>query len=269
LLKRGQNYRLIGIELLDELVENVEVNSIERITCFKYYSYDDVIIDLLEFIGGPDLEIKRNYVSKNFLKFIKILSHEAKKDLFTLLLNDILKLNTKNINDAKSAFIIFSLKCLLTEYIKKSEIENNSMFQFKFLNDIINLSVNHDLFVIDILESISQGINFLHFILIQDKIIFNGNLGFYNKTYLYEQDKKLGMVGKLIEKWVNSTDEEKMKHVNIDTSEFGFVNNFAEKREELKQSFNLRKNQALMCLSMINNAEKLIMNYLNIISNKK
>jgi hypothetical protein len=267
LIKRGQNFRMMGIDLLFDILSIISENTVVSLSSFNFYSYEDVFKDLLEFIGGVDIEIKRIHVTKNLSKVIKILSHEAKKDLFLFVLKDILKEDTKNINDARASFVIYTLKNLLSEYLKVNPLDTHiSMFDSKFLKEIIKLSLNKNLFVIDILETISQGLNFLHFTLIQDQTVFKGRLNIYDRDYLHEIEKDIDIVAKFIQKWVNSNDEEKMKNVHIDTSELNFITDFSEKKEELKRSFELRKNQAMITLNMIDNVDKLIRKNLNKLS---
>ena len=259
LIKRGQNFRMMGIDLLFDILTIISDNTVVSLSSLNFYSYEDVFKDLLEFIGGPDIEIKRIHVTKNLPKVLKILSHEAIKDLFLSVLKDILKEDTKNINDAQASFVIYTLKNLLTEYLKGNPIDtNNSMFDSNFLKEIIKLSINKNLFVIDILETISQGLNFFHFILIQDQAVFKGRLNIYDRDCLHSIEKDIDIIAKLIEKWVNSNDEEKMKNVNIDTQELNLMTDISEKKEELKRSFELRKNQAMLSLNMIDNVDKLI-----------
>jgi hypothetical protein len=86
----------------------------------------------------------------------------------------------------------------------------------------------------------------------------------YNKNYLYCLDKKLTTISSLIEKWLRSSDEEKMKHITVDTSEFKYLSksDFPEKKEEMQKSFELRKNQGLLFLNLADSLGKLILSLL-------
>jgi hypothetical protein len=267
LIKRAQNFKFIGMELLYDILNILNEKVIEDMRLLKHYSFEDVFRDLLQFIGGPDPEPKRIFVTKNILKYVKVLTDEAKKEFFLFLLKDNLKENSAgNINDAEVSFIIYTLKNYISEELRKKDFskENEmvslslSIFDEKFLKEIIETTLNEQLFVIDIFETLSQGMNFAHFIIIQDKINFKGKLNIYNKNYLYHLQKKIDVISNLIEKWVRSTDQEKMKHVRIDTSELSMMTSMSEKREELQKSFELRKNQAMLCLNMVSNLDRLI-----------
>lgn len=281
LIKRTQNFKFIGMELLFDILSHMNEKVVQDMRLLKHYSFEDVFKDLLQFIGGPDPETKRIYVTKNILKYVKVLTDEAKKEFFLFLLKDHLKENSGgNINDAEVSFIIYTLKNYISEEIrKKDSILKESfndkqkylslpdtIFCEKFLKEIIETSLNEQLFVIDIFETLSQSMNFAHFLIIQDKIHFKGGLNIYNKNYLYHIQKKIGVISNLIEKWVRSNDEEKMKHVRIDTSELNMMTSMSEKREELQKSFELRKNQAMLSLNMVSNLERLISDNLKSIS---
>ncbi len=257
LIKRSQNYKYMGFEMLFDFLSILDDGSIDNLKLLKNYSYEDVYKDILEYVGGIDPPNKRTEMSKRINNLISVLSDEMKKQLILYLLRENLKENIP-INDQKNSFIIYNLRIFLNNFCDKCQKENNkekilksSLFEEAFLKEIISLTVTTRLFVIDIFEIICQGVNFIQFCIIKDKTIFSGNLNIYNKSYLDSLEKEIEKILFFIQKWNNSNDDEKMKQVKIDTTELHTVTDFAEKRKELQNNFDLRKNQGLIAQNLI------------------
>lgn len=250
LLKSSQNFKYMAFELLFDCLDIIELGSIRDLHMLKNYSYDDIYLDLLEFVGGPDPAKKRQKVAKEFNKLLYILSDEVKKKLILFILNENLKPN-KFINDQMNAFILHSLRNLLNDILKKKEEKESELFEEKFLKEIISLSVTTKVFVIDIFEVICQGQNFIQFCILSDKKSFKGSLNICNKDYLNVLEKENERVLYFVNKWNNEGDEQKMKQVTIDTSDINTVTDAAEKRKELMGDFDKRKNQGLITQGLI------------------
>jgi len=243
--------------MLFDFLSILDDGSIDNLKLLKNYSYEDVYKDILEYVGGIDPPNKRTEMSKRINNLISVLSDEMKKQLILYLLRENLKENIP-INDQKNSFIIYNLRIFLNNFCDKCQKENNkekilksSLFEEAFLKEIISLTVTTRLFVIDIFEIICQGVNFIQFCIIKDKTIFSGNLNIYNKSYLDSLEKEIEKILFFIQKWNNSNDDEKMKQVKIDTTELHTVTDFAEKRKELQNNFDLRKNQGLIAQNLI------------------
>lgn len=266
LIKRSQNYKYMGFEILFDTLQFLDENSISDLKMLKNYSYEDIYKDLLEFIGGPDPQQKRTKISKMFNKLLFILSDEMKKNLLLYILRENLRENVP-INDQMNAFIIHCLRNLLNDFInenlKKSQVDKilkSGLFEEKFLKEIISLTITTKLFVIDTFEIIGQGINFIQFCLLKDKLIFEGKLKIYYNPYLVSVEKELEKILYFIQKWNSASDEDKMKQIKVDTSDFNNLpsHRLSAKREELQNSFNQRKNQGLITQNLIHHINDFI-----------
>jgi hypothetical protein len=262
LIKRGQNFKYIGFEMLLDLVDKIGHETITNLRLLKNYSFVDLLKDILEFVGGPDHQIKRAYMNKQFMKLLRILSPAAIKETYQLLFKDLL-LEGSIVNDGLAAYAIHTLKALLNDYIGRACL-NPVLFDSKFIKDILNTTLTDKFFVIDVLETINYGINLLHYLMVKDKLVFKGSLGLYNKDYMHEISKKIKRLAGHIEKWVISPDEDKRQFVNLETMPEA-VSNLTRKREEFDANLQARKVQAELTLSMVNNIESLIDNYLKLI----
>ena len=142
--------------------------------------------------------------------------------------------------------------------------EKNDLIFWKedFIKKIIkNYVFNYEkIFIFDIIETISQGINFICFVIIKDKNVFKGKLNVYNKEFLYENRKKLNEIINLVEKFLKSSEEEKFKSLNL---------NFHTQNDENKKIFKMKINQCELLLNLINECDNLIMKSLKEIEEKK
>jgi len=257
LLKRSQNYKYMAFEILFDFLILLEPGSIVNLNLLKNYSYEDIYKDLLEYIGGPDPQIKRLKISNNFNNLLMILSDEMKKKLLIYILKENLKENTL-INDQMNAYILHSFRIYLNDicnnYLNLNEdnkLLNSELFEERFLKEIIGLTFTTKLFVIDVFEIISQSINFIQFCVLKDKLVFNGKLKIYNKYFFNELEKESEKILFFIKKWNNMNDEDKMKQIKVDTSDFNNITDFTEKKKELQNNFNLKKNQGIITENLL------------------
>ena len=104
-------------------------------------------------------------------------------------------------------------------------------------------------FIFEIIQTTSQALNFIDFIILKDKNNFNGKLGVYKKDYLYYIRKNLNEIASLIEKFVKSTEEEKYNTLRL---------NINDQDEDTHTKFKLKNNQCLMLLELINSVDNLV-----------
>jgi hypothetical protein len=258
LIKRGQNFKYMGIEMFLDIINQVNKGVVSNLRQLKSYNYVELLKDIFEFVGGPDHKIKRQYVNKQIVSFIKVLTPSAIKETFRILIDDQLK-ESQAINDGQVAYTIHCLKTVLNDYINANNL-NKELFESNYLKEVIEKTLTDKYFVIDILETINYSLNLLHYLLVKDKSVFKGSLGFYNKDYLHAVSKNIIKLAGLVEKWIISPDEDKKQFVNLETMPEA-ASNFTAKRQEFESNLQARKVQAELTLGMINNVEKLVDSY--------
>lgn len=276
LLKRSQNFKYLSIELLIILFNNFRNLSL-NIDDVKSYSIIDIIHDLIAFIGGEEPEIKRIEFGRIFIS--NILYKFDKKSLEIIFNEFILEelnpnklTNKEGIKDKQISYILNCMKVLFQNEI----LNSNDLFDIKFLHNIVSKTVTIGIFFLDIIEVLSTGLNFLSYLIIIDKKKYNGSLQFYNYKYLDSKRKEINEISNVVNKWVNKTDEEKIKfiedtYINNNFSRTKTKSNvFAEEDRNSLIEFNntIKKNQAIICLGLLNHIEKLFDKSLKELNNK-
>lgn len=298
LLKRKQNQSYFGIDLLCVLFKNnnrnnkilneniddnkLDGNKLPNLTKFKYfdicvkdiytYSVLDVLLDLIDFIGGSEDENKRMIVSdfiiNDFLTSFDVLSLELIfNELIIESLNPDEKAPSGGIRDKQISYLLECIKRLFQIQLKENCI---SIFSKGFLHRIIHKTVNSEIFVLDVIEIISVGLNFLHYLTITDKNK-QLNYGFYDKNFIISKLVDIKELNKLIRIWINKSDEDKYKFIQKNYKDENILrtktlsnisNNHQEQRKEESNSISdynniIKNNQSIICLNLINQVEYL------------
>ena len=269
LLKTGNSLKYLALETLFDFIEICnEKPLVKKMENLVHYSFDDVFDDILEFIGSQENDYMRKYVNLRIPKIIGILGENAKMEFFNYFIENSFKFGEdKIINDEKISYFIQIIKKTMNENLNENNEnlnEKNDLIFWKedFIKKIIkNYVFNYEkIFIFDIIETISQGINFICFVIIKDKNVFKGKLNVYNKEFLYENRKKLNEIINLVEKFLKSSEEEKFKSLNL---------NFHTQNDENKKIFKMKINQCELLLNLINECDNLIMKSLKEIEEKK
>lgn len=281
LIKREQNFKYLGLELLINIFKNINYLEIDikRIT---NYSMIDVVNDLFAFVGGPEPEIKRSRVVK-FLSdsFFNKFNSES----LELILNEIIieALNPDNtapeggIKDKELSFVINLIKSMIIQSMKTS---NAILLSKGFIHRLVcRITSFQEVFFLDIIEILSSAISFLHYLIVLDKTSFKGGLGFYSKDYLNRKMSEMNELHKIVQSWINKKDSEKLefiektyyKNTGLKTETLGNVSNKKEMDMEHEKSVNqynnlLRKHQTLICQNLITHIDSLISKSLKEIS---
>jgi len=264
LIKREQNFKFKGMEILLSIVNLINDKGIESLKNLKNYNYLDVLKDLIKFIYTHNApETKKGLISKNYYEFIRIFSDNCKKELY-------LELISQCDQDHEVAFLIDLVKQNLNKEIKKLSLNNTSIsdlkvdtktsiFNTEFLKKIITSSVTDENFPIDALETISQGCNFLISVIGIDKKYFNCSLGICEKSFLEGlRINKLQPLVKIIGKWERGSEDEKKKYLRENEQLYMITKEAKSNVEKVENNFNLRKNQANCTLRLISILENVI-----------
>ena len=261
LLKTGHSLKYLALETLFDFIEICkEKPLVKKMENLSHYSFDDVFDDILEFIGSQENDYMRKYVNLKIPKIIGILGDEAKMEFFNYFVENAFKFGEdKILNDEKISYFIQIIKKTMNENLNN---ENKIFWKENFIKKIINSFVfNYEkIFIFDIIETISQGINFICFVILKDKNIFEGKLNIYSKDFLYENRRKFNEIISLVEKFMKSSEEEKYKSLNL---------NFHTQNDDNKKIFKMKINQCQLLLNLINDVDNLIMKCLKEIENNK
>jgi hypothetical protein len=270
LLKSGHSLKYIAIETLFDFIQICNNKPlIKKMENLSHYSFDDVFDDILEFIGSQENDNMRKYVNLNIPKIINLLGNDAKIEFFNYFIENAFKLGEdKIINDDKISYFIQIIKKTMNENLKEKNDKNNENLIFwkeEFIKKIIKSFVfkYEKIFIFDIIETISQGVNFICFVILKDKNEFKGKLNVYNKDYLYEIRKNFNEIISLVEKFMKSKEEDKYRTLNL---------NFTDQNDDTKKIFMMKNNQCQLLLNLINDIDNLIMKSLKEIdeeNNKK
>ncbi len=261
LLKTGHSLRYIAIEWLIEMTSQFREELVPSMKSLKHYSYDDIFNDILDFIGSGENDTMRRYVNSKLKNFINILSNNARYEFFDYFLDSSLTVSEdKNLNDDKISYFIQIIKNVLNDNLTKGKTE---FFNETFLKKVIStfLCKSYEkIFIFEIIETIAQAMNFVHFAILKDKRDFKGNLHIYNKEYLYEINKHMNEIAGLVDKFVKSPDEEKYKTLRMNPND---------EREDIKHAFNQKKNQCVLLLELINKVDNLVLRSLKELGEEK
>ncbi len=239
LLKREQNFKYMGMEMLFYIVKLVKENEITSIKNLTYYSYIDVLKDIISFIyNNHEPESKRKFVIQGYLELVKLFSDECKKSLY-------LNLLSQSEQDHEIALIFDLIKQNINYEVKRGNF-NSQIFETKFLKKVITSTLTDEIFPIDALETLGQACNFLINLILVDKQHFDCKLGICEKEFLEEvRVKTIQPLEKIIGKWERGSDDEKRKYIKEHEHQIYMITKEAKKNvEKVDQHFNLRKNQA-------------------------
>ena len=161
----------------------------------------------------------------------------------------------EHIDDEKTSYFIQIIKSCINKEIKMNKI-NYKFWEEKFIKSIFDKLIfsYEKLFIFEIIETISQGLNFIHFMILTDKRYFKGELKIYNREYLYYVRKHLNEIISLVEKFIKSSDVEKYKTLGLHT----LTND-----EETKSIFQAKNAQCQIMLDLSNVLDNLISRSLN------
>ena len=251
MLKSGHSLRYLAIETLINFCEFFKNKPIvPNMKSLVHYSFDDIFNDVLDFIGSQEPDEMRKYVNSKLTKIIGLLSNDAKYQFFDYYCENALKISEdNNINDEKVSYFIQIIKNTINDNLKENK--NLTFWKEDFIKKIIqNFAFNYEkIFIFEIIETTSQALNFIHFIILKDKHNFKGGLKVYNKEYLYYIRKNLNEIASLVEKFVKSSDEEKYNTLRLNPND---------QNEDTQKTFKLKNNQCLMLLDLINTVDNLV-----------
>ena len=256
LLKSDHSIKYLGLDTLinfTELLKNKPL--IPNLKSLNYYSFNDIFNDILDFIGSQEPDEMRKYINSKLPKIIGLLDSEAKYQFFDNFCDNALHVSEdKNINDDKVSYFIQIIRNTINYNIKENQ--NLSFWNESFVKKIIQtFAFNYDkIFIFEIIETISQTLNFIIFIILNDKQHFNGNLKVYNKDYLYYIRKNINEIANLVEKFVKSSYQEKYKTLKL---------NPISHSEDTQKAFKLKNNQCLFLLNIVNKLDNLVTKCLN------
>ena len=251
MLKSGHSLRYLAIESLINFCEFFKNKPIiPNMKSLVHYSFDDIFNDVLDFIGSQEPDEMRKYVNSKLTKIIGLLANDAKYQFFDYFCENALKISEdNNINDDKVSYFIQIIKNTINDNLKENK--NLTFWKEDFIKKIIqNFAFNYEkIFIFEIIETTSQALNFIHFIILKDKHNFKGGLKVYNKEYLYYIRKNLNEIGSLVEKFVKSSDEDKYNTLRLNPND---------QNEDTQKTFKLKNNQCLMLLDLINTLDNLV-----------
>ena len=251
MLKSEHNIKYFALETLINFTELFKDKPIiPNLKSLNYYSFNDIFNDILDFIGSQEPDEMRKYINSKLPKIIGLLDSEAKYQFFDNFCNNALQVSEEsNINDDKVSYFIQIIRNTINYNIKENK--NLSFWNESFVKKIIQtFAFNYDkIFIFEIIETISQTLNFIIFIILNDKQHFNGDLKVYNKDYLYFIRKNINEIANLVEKFVKSSNQEKYKTLKL---------NPISHSEDTQKAFKLKNNQCLFLLDIINKLDNLV-----------
>ena len=263
MFKGGNTLKYLSIDTLINLVKLFHCNAVvSEMNSLKHYSFDDIFNDLLAFIASQEPDGIRRFVNSQLSYFIGLLENKAKKEFFDYYLERAYKpIEGEHIDDDKISYFIQIIKSCLTKEIKMGKIDEE-FWNEKFIKNIFDKMVfsYEKMFIFEIIETISQGLNFLDYVIICDKKYFKGKLKVYNREYLYLVRKHLNEIISLVEKFVKSSDADKYRTLGLHT----LTND-----EDTKSMFEAKNTQCQIMLDLTNVLDNLISKSLNEIQLKE
>ena len=263
MFKGGNTLKYLSIDTLINLVKLFHCNAVvPEMNSLKNYSFDDIFNDLLAFIASQEPDGIRRFVNSQLSYFIGLLENKAKKEFFDYYLERAYKpIEGEHIDDDKISYFIQIIKSCLTKEIKMGKIDEE-FWNEKFIKNIFDKMVfsYEKMFIFEIIETISQGLNFLDYVIICDKKYFKGKLKVYNREYLYLVRKHLNEIISLVEKFVKSSDADKYRTLGLHT----LTND-----EDTKSMFEAKNTQCQILLDLTNVLDNLVSKSLNELQEKE
>ena len=263
MFKGGNTLKYLAIDTLINLVKLFHCNAVvPEMNSLKNYSFDDIFNDLLAFIASQEPDGIRRFVNSQLSYFIGLLENKAKKEFFDYYIDRAYKpIEGEHIDDDKISYFIQIIKSCLTKEIKLGKIDEE-FWNEKFIKNIFDKMVfsYEKMFIFEIIETISQGLNFLDYIIICDKKYFKGKLKVYNREYLYLVRKHLNEIISLVEKFVKSSEADKYRTLGLHT----LTND-----EDTKSMFEAKNTQCQILLDLTNTLDNLISKSLNELQEKE
>ena len=257
MFKGGNTLKYLAIDSLISLVKLFNCNAVvPEMKSLTYYSFDDIFNDILSFISSQEPDGIRRFVNAQLSYFIGLLQGPAKKEFFNFYIERALKPQEgEHIDDEKTSYFIQIIKNCINKEIKMNQIDFD-FWEEKFIKNIFEKLIfsYEKIFIFEIIETISQGLNFIHFMILTDKRYFKGGLKIYNREYLYIIRKNLNEIISLVEKFVKSSDVEKYRTLGLHT----LTND-----EETKSIFQAKNAQCQIMLDLTNVLDNLISKSLN------
>ena len=262
MFKGGNTLKYLAIDTLINLVKLFHCNAVvPEMNSLKNYSFDDIFNDILAFIASQEPDGIRRFVNSQLSYFIGLLENKAKKEFFDYYIERAFKpIEGEHIDDDKISYFIQIIKNCLSKEIKAGKIDEE-FWNEKFIKNIFEKMVfsYEKIFIFEIIETISQGLNFIDYIIICDKKYFKGKLKVYNREYLYHIRKNLNGIISLVEKFVKSSDAEKYRTLGLHT----LTND-----EDTKSMFEAKNTQCQIMLDLTNVLDNLISKSLNELQEK-
>ena len=262
MFKGGNTLKYLAIDTLINLVKLFHCNAVvPEMNSLKNYSFDDIFNDILAFIASQEPDGIRRFVNSQLSYFIGLLENKAKKEFFDYYIERAFKpIEGEHIDDDKISYFIQIIKNCLAKEIKAGKIDEE-FWNEKFIKNIFEKMVfsYEKIFIFEIIETISQGLNFIDYIIICDKKYFKGKLKVYNREYLYHIRKNLNGIISLVEKFVKSSDAEKYRTLGLHT----LTND-----EDTKSMFEAKNTQYQIMLDLTNVLDNLISKSLNELQEK-
>ena len=263
MFKGGNTLKYLSIDTLINLVKLFHCNAVvPEMNSLKNYSFDDIFNDLLAFIASQEPDGIRRFVNSQLSYFIGLLENKAKKEFFDYYIERAYKpIEGEHIDDDKISYFIQIIKSCLAKEIKLGKIDEE-FWNEKFIKNIFDKMVfsYEKMFIFEIIETISQGLNFLDYIIICDKKYFKGKLKVYNREYLYLVRKHLNEIISLVEKFVKSSEADKYRTLGLHT----LTND-----EDTKSMFEAKNTQCQILLDLTNILDNLVSKSLNELQEKE
>ena len=263
MFKGGNTLKYLAIDTLINLVKLFHCNAVvPEMNSLKNYSFDDIFKDILAFIASQEPDGIRRFVNSQLSYFIGLLENKAKKEFFDYYIDRAFKpIEGEHIDDDKISYFIQIIKTCLDKEIKMGKIDKE-FWNEKFIKNIFDKMVfsYENMFIFEIIETISQGLNFIDYIIICDKKYFKGNLKVYNREYLYYIRKHLNEIISLVEKFVKSSDADKYRTLGLHT----LTND-----DDTKSMFEAKNTQCQIMLDLTNILDNLISKSLNELQEKE
>ena len=263
MFKGGNTLKYLAIDSLISLVKLFHCNAVvPEMKSLTHYSFDDIFNDVLSFISSQEPDGLRRYVNAQLSYFIGLLEGAAKKEFFNYYIERAFKPEEgEHIDDEKTSYFIQIIKNCINKEIKAGKIDK-SFWNEQFIKNIFEKLIfsYEKIFIFEIIETISQGLNFIHFMILTDKRHFNGELKIYNREYLYYVRKNLNEIISLVEKFVKSSDTEKYRTLGLHT----LTND-----EDTKSMFQAKNAQCQIMLDLTNVLDNLVSKSLNELQEKE
>ena len=263
MFKGGNTLKYLAIDTLISLVKLFHCNAVvPEMKSLTYYSFDDIFNDILSFISSQEPDGIRRFVNAQLSYFIGLLQGPAKKEFFNFYIDRAFKPEQgEHIDDEKTSYFIQIIKNCINKEIKSGKIDFD-FWEEKFIKSIFEKLIfsYEKIFIFEIIETISQGLNFVDYMILCDKRDFKGKLKIYNREYLYYIRKNLNEIISLVEKFVKSSDAEKYRTLGLHT----LTND-----EDTKNMFQAKNAQCQIMLDLTNVLDNLISKSLNELQEKE